>query len=78
MDEITLEHGVSMEKVKKLVGGTRHYTVSGSVQLGNTLMHAKAEEVNKGNRGAQSKNAQRPSPTPNAQPRDENWYTWNK
>jgi hypothetical protein len=49
MDEIALEHGVSVEKVKKLVGGTRHYTASRSTQLENTLMHVKAEEVNKGN-----------------------------
>jgi hypothetical protein len=49
MDEIALEHGVSVEKVKKLMGGTRHYTASRSAQLENTLIHAKAEEVNKGN-----------------------------
>jgi hypothetical protein len=49
MDEITLEHGVTVEKVKKLVGGTKHYTGSRSAQLENALMHAKAEEVNKGN-----------------------------
>ncbi|KAG2756188.1 hypothetical protein P692DRAFT_201800477 [Suillus brevipes Sb2] len=48
MDEIALEHGVSVEKVKKLMGGTRHYTASRSAQLENTLIHAKAEEVNKG------------------------------
>ncbi|KAG2090114.1 uncharacterized protein F5147DRAFT_780422 [Suillus discolor] len=47
MNEIALEHGVSVEKVKKLMGGTKHYTASRSAQLENALMHAKAEEVNK-------------------------------
>lgn len=49
MNEIALEHGVSVEKVKKLMGGTKHYTASRSAQLENALMHAKAEEVNRGN-----------------------------
>ncbi|KAG1793704.1 uncharacterized protein HD556DRAFT_1237697 [Suillus plorans] len=47
MNEIALEHGVSVEKVKKLMGGTKHYTASRSAQLENALMHAKAEEVNR-------------------------------
>ncbi|KAG2126567.1 uncharacterized protein EDB93DRAFT_1097035 [Suillus bovinus] len=47
MNEIALEHSISVEKVKKLVGGTKHYTVGRCVQLENALMHTKAEEVNR-------------------------------
>ncbi|KAG1883696.1 hypothetical protein F4604DRAFT_1677436 [Suillus subluteus] len=46
MDKIALEHGISVEKLKKLMGGTKHYTASQSAQLENALMHTKAEEVN--------------------------------
>jgi hypothetical protein len=48
VNDIALEHGVTVEKVKKLMGGIKNYKSSCSTQLENALMHAKAEEVNKG------------------------------
>ncbi|KAG1791003.1 hypothetical protein EV424DRAFT_1337699 [Suillus variegatus] len=48
VNNIALEHGVTVEKVKKLMGGIKNYKSSHSAQLENALMHAKAEQVNKG------------------------------
>lgn len=48
VNDIALEHGVTVEKVKKLMGGIKNYKSSHSAQLENALMHAKAEQVNKG------------------------------
>lgn len=48
VNNIALEHGVTVEKVKKLMGGIKNYKSSRSAQLENALMHAKAEQVNKG------------------------------
>lgn len=48
VNDIALEHGVTVEKVKKLMGGIKNYKSSRSAQLENALMHAKAEQVNKG------------------------------
>ncbi|KAG1831998.1 hypothetical protein EV424DRAFT_1313708 [Suillus variegatus] len=38
---------MTVEKVKKLMGGIKNYKSSRSAQLENALMHAKAEQVNK-------------------------------
>ncbi|KAG1785813.1 uncharacterized protein HD556DRAFT_1236368 [Suillus plorans] len=47
VNDIALEHGVTVEKVKKLMGGIKNYKSSRSAQLENALMHVKAEQVNK-------------------------------
>ncbi|KAG2743411.1 hypothetical protein P692DRAFT_201672374, partial [Suillus brevipes Sb2] len=46
INAIALEHGVTQEKVKKLMGGEKHYKGNCNVQLANALIHAKAQEVN--------------------------------
>ncbi|KAG1857941.1 hypothetical protein C8R48DRAFT_606727, partial [Suillus tomentosus] len=44
---IASEHGVTQDKVKKLMGGERYYKKgSRNTQLTNVLIHAKAQEVN--------------------------------
>ncbi|KAG2134262.1 hypothetical protein BD769DRAFT_1353274, partial [Suillus cothurnatus] len=45
---LALEHGVSQDKVKKLMGGEKHYKGNWNVQLANALIHTKAQEVNAG------------------------------
>ncbi|KAG1721162.1 hypothetical protein EDD22DRAFT_790872 [Suillus occidentalis] len=47
IEAITSEHGVTQDKVKKLMGGERYYKKgSQNMQLANALIHAKAQEVN--------------------------------
>ncbi|KAG1848951.1 hypothetical protein DFJ58DRAFT_662709, partial [Suillus subalutaceus] len=46
INAIALEHGITQEKVKKLMGGEKHYKGNHNVQLANALIHAKAQEVN--------------------------------
>ncbi|KAG1861620.1 hypothetical protein F4604DRAFT_1683974 [Suillus subluteus] len=46
IDAITLEHGVTQDKVNKLMGGKKHYKRHRNVQLANTLIHVKVQEVN--------------------------------
>ncbi|KAG2135771.1 hypothetical protein DEU56DRAFT_737506 [Suillus clintonianus] len=46
INAIALEHGVTQDKVKKLMGGEKHYKGHRNVQLANALIHVKAQEVN--------------------------------
>ncbi|KAG1905550.1 uncharacterized protein F5891DRAFT_936926, partial [Suillus fuscotomentosus] len=47
IEAIASEHGVTQDKVKKLMGGERYYKKgSRNTQLANALIHAKAQEVN--------------------------------
>lgn len=49
IEAITSEHGITQDKVKKLMGGERYYKKgSQNMQLANALIHAKAQEVNAG------------------------------
>ncbi|KAG2054956.1 hypothetical protein BDR06DRAFT_1047423 [Suillus hirtellus] len=43
---LALEHGVTTDKVKKLMGGVKYHKANQNVQLANALIHAKAQEVN--------------------------------
>lgn len=45
---LALEHGVTTDKVKKLMGGVKYHKANRNVQLANALIHAKAQEVNAG------------------------------
>ncbi|KAG1903494.1 uncharacterized protein F5891DRAFT_946951 [Suillus fuscotomentosus] len=45
-NHLAIEHGITVEKVKKLMGGERHYKGNQNAQLANALVHAKAQEVN--------------------------------
>ncbi|KAG1903495.1 uncharacterized protein F5891DRAFT_977619 [Suillus fuscotomentosus] len=47
IEAIASEHGVTQDKVNKLMGGERYYKKgSQNTQLANALIHAKAQEVN--------------------------------
>ncbi|KAG1818069.1 uncharacterized protein BJ212DRAFT_1298919 [Suillus subaureus] len=46
IDAITSKHGITQEKVKKLMEGEKYYKGSQNMQLSNALIHAKAQEVN--------------------------------
>jgi uncharacterized protein (DUF2164 family) len=48
INAIALEHNVTQDKVKKLMGGEKYYKGNRGVQLANALIHAKAQEVNAG------------------------------
>ncbi|KAJ8585395.1 hypothetical protein M405DRAFT_721029, partial [Rhizopogon salebrosus TDB-379] len=48
IDAIALEHSVTQDKVKKLMGGEKYYKGNRNVQLANALIHVKAQEVNAG------------------------------
>ncbi|KAG1894290.1 uncharacterized protein F5891DRAFT_985172 [Suillus fuscotomentosus] len=43
---LALEHSVTTDKVKKLMGGVKYHKANRNVQLANALIHAKAQEVN--------------------------------
>ncbi|KAG1872001.1 hypothetical protein C8R48DRAFT_595213 [Suillus tomentosus] len=47
VNDIALEHGVTVEKVKKLMGGIKNYKSSRSTQLENALMQTKVEQSTK-------------------------------
>jgi hypothetical protein len=48
IDAIALEHSVTQDKVKKLMGGEKYYKGNRNMQLANAFIHGKAQEVNAG------------------------------
>jgi hypothetical protein len=46
--EIAKNHNVTVDRVKDLIGSHTHYHKSRKPALHNAILHAKAEEVNKG------------------------------
>ncbi|KAH7904899.1 hypothetical protein BJ138DRAFT_1018479 [Hygrophoropsis aurantiaca] len=48
--ELAAAHNISIDKVQRLVGGYQNYASSRKPQLTNALVHAKAQELNKGTR----------------------------
>ncbi|KAF9242896.1 hypothetical protein BU15DRAFT_43446 [Melanogaster broomeanus] len=50
-EALSRQHDVTIDHVKQLIGGETHYHTSRKIQLRNALVHAKAVEVNTGQRG---------------------------
>ncbi|KAF9235514.1 hypothetical protein BU15DRAFT_51293, partial [Melanogaster broomeanus] len=50
-EALACQHDITIDHVKQLIGGETHYCTSQKIQLRNALVHAKAVEVNTGQRG---------------------------